>query len=96
MQAQLQAQKQKRKRTKIKAKDKIKRKPFSVTPQNPEVYDEFKKYVIRKYGKLHTVLAIELENAINAYLAADAAMHVEAYLAEKAIEERASADKGYG
>jgi len=40
------------------------RKHFSVMVQDEEVYKEFRKYVIRKYGKLHTVLALEVERAL--------------------------------
>ncbi len=35
---------------------------------NDEVLEEFKEYVKRKYGKKHTVLGLEVENALREYL----------------------------
>jgi hypothetical protein len=36
--------------------------------QHPEVWDEFRRFVISKWGKKHTAMALELENAIRFYL----------------------------
>lgn len=36
--------------------------------QHPEVWDEFREYVVKKWGKKHTVMALELEQAIMEYL----------------------------
>jgi len=35
---------------------------------NDEVLEEFKEYVKKKYGKKHTVLGLEVENALREYL----------------------------
>ena len=44
-------------------------KRVGVMIQHPEVWEEFKAYVIRKWGKKHTAMALELEEAIKQYLA---------------------------
>jgi len=36
--------------------------------QHPEVWDEFREYVVKKWGKKHTAMALELEQAIIEYL----------------------------
>ncbi len=43
-------------------------KRIGVMLQHPEVWDEFREYVVRKWGKKHTVLALELEQAIIEYI----------------------------
>jgi len=43
-------------------------KKVGVTIQHPEVWEEFKAFVIRKWGKKHTAMALELEEAIKEYL----------------------------
>jgi hypothetical protein len=35
---------------------------------NDEVLEELKEYVQKKYGKKHTVLGLEVENALRVYL----------------------------
>jgi hypothetical protein len=47
-----------------KSKRQKQRKHFSVMMQDEEVYKEFRNYVKRKHGKLHTVLAQEVEQAL--------------------------------
>ena len=37
--------------------------------QHPEVWEEFKAYVLKKWGKKHTAMALELEEALKEYLA---------------------------
>jgi hypothetical protein len=43
-------------------------KRVGVILQHPEVWDEFRRFVISKWGKKHTAMALELENAIRLYL----------------------------
>jgi hypothetical protein len=43
-------------------------KRVGVILQHPEVWDEFRRFVISKWGKKHTAMALELENAIRFYL----------------------------
>jgi len=43
-------------------------KKVGVTIQHPEVWEEFKAYVVKKWGKKHTAMALELEEAIKEYL----------------------------
>jgi hypothetical protein len=47
----------------------IKSDRISAQGLNPEVVENFKKFVENKYGKLHTVYGLELEKAITMYLA---------------------------
>ena len=47
------------------------KKHFSVMMQDEDVYTEFRKFVIRKWGKLHTVLAQEVEQALKDYMLKD-------------------------
>jgi len=44
-------------------------KSIGVRIQHPEVWEEFKAYVVKKWGKKHTAMALELEEAIKEYLA---------------------------
>jgi len=44
-------------------------KKVGVMIQHPEVWEEFKRYVMKKWGRKHTVLALEFEEAIKEYLA---------------------------
>lgn len=36
--------------------------------QNEEIWEQFKRYVLMKYGKIHTMLALEVEQALKEYL----------------------------
>ncbi len=43
-------------------------KRVGVMIQHPEVWEEFREFVKKKWGKKHTAMALELENAIRLYL----------------------------
>jgi hypothetical protein len=44
-------------------------KRIGVMIQNPEVWEEFKRFVMMKWGKKHTAMALELEEALKEYMA---------------------------
>jgi hypothetical protein len=44
-------------------------KRVGVRLQNPEVWEEFKRFVMMKWGKKHTAMALELEEALKEYMA---------------------------
>ena len=44
-------------------------KRIGVMIQNPEVWEEFKTFVMKRWGKKHTVMALELEEALKEYMA---------------------------
>jgi hypothetical protein len=58
-------------------------KRVGVILQHPEVWDEFRRFVISKWGKKHTAMALELENAIRLYLE----QHAHTYSDSKGSED---------
>jgi hypothetical protein len=44
-------------------------KRIGIMIQNPEVWEEFKRFVVKKWGKKHTAMALELEEALKEYMA---------------------------
>jgi ribosome-associated translation inhibitor RaiA len=44
---------------------------------NGEVVNAFREYVLKKYGKLHTVFGLEVEKALSEYLKRQEEMDVE-------------------
>jgi hypothetical protein len=60
-------------------------KRVGVILQHPEVWDEFRRFVISKWGKKHTAMALELENAIRLYLEQQ---HAHTYSDKKAEDEK--------
>jgi hypothetical protein len=50
-------------------------KRIGVRLQHPEVWEEFKMYVMRKWGKKHTAMAMELEEALKEHMAQQDTQH---------------------
>ena len=56
--------------------------------ENPEVWDKFVNFVIQRHGKKHTVMGIELENALRSYMDSNFKTHTQKKSkSEKQLEE---------